>query len=177
MHSGCHAAARGHSLKEPMTRFVTATIALLLSIVPAGAADDLVQRLATCQDSWLDMKSDPDKIKQFAESFNAGFEQKPNSPSFVPKTRLLVAGLPVTEAFPESVGMGVGFSVVVDGTFEKAKAALEKTTGQSLKQCETGDGMRTCALELAERRTLMIMADSAGKSTTTLLGCYYYYEK
>jgi hypothetical protein len=160
-----------------MMRLVTVSLALLLSVVPARAADDLLQRLATCQDSWLDMKSDPDKIKQFVESFNAAFVQKQDAPSFVPKTRMLVAGLPVTEAYPESVGMGVGFSVVVDANFEKSKGALEKMTGKSLKQCETGDGMRTCALEIAEKRTLVIMADSDGKSGTTLLGCYYYYEK
>src|SRR5215467_13383535 len=115
-----------------MMRFVTVSLALLLSVVPARAADDLLQRLATCQDSWLDMKNDPDKIKQFAESFNASFVQKQDAPSFVPRTRMLVAGLPVTEAYPESVGMGVGFSVVVDANFETSKGALEKMTGKSL---------------------------------------------
>jgi hypothetical protein len=160
-----------------MTRFVGASLALLLSVVPARAADDLIQRLATCQDSWVDMKDDPAKINQFAESFNATFVQKQDGRSFVPKTPLLVAGLPVTEAFPESVGMGVGFSVIVDAKFDQARAALEKTTGKSLKQCETGDGMRTCALEVATQRTLVVMADSEGSSSTTLLGCYYFYEK
>jgi len=160
-----------------MTRFVGASLALLLSAVPALAADDLIQRLATCQESWVDMKDDPAKINQFAESFNAAFAPKQNGASFVPKTRILVAGLPVTEVFPESVGMGVGFSVIVDAPFDQAQIAFERTTGKSLKRCETGDGMRTCELEVAQKRTLVIMADSDGKSSTTLLGCYYFYEK
>jgi hypothetical protein len=160
-----------------MTRFVGASLTLFLSVVPAHAADDLIQRLATCQDSWVDMKDDPAKINQFAESFNTAFIQKPDGRSFIPKTRILVVGLPVTEAFPESVGMGVGFSVIVDAKFDQARGALEKTIGKSLQQCETGDGMRTCALEVANQRTLMVMANSDGKSSTTLLGCYYFYEK
>jgi hypothetical protein len=123
------------------------------------------------------MKDDPAKINQFAGSFNATFVQKQDGGSFVPKTRLLVVGLPVTEAFPENVGMGVGFSVIVEAKFDQARGALEKTVGKSLQQCETGDGMRTCELEIAKQRTLVIMADSEGKTNATLLGCYYFYEK
>jgi hypothetical protein len=32
----------------------------------------------------------------------------------------------------------------------------------TLKECEAGDGMKTCTLDVAP---------------TTLLGCYYFYEK
>ena len=37
--------------------------------------------------------------------------------------------------------------------------------------------MRTCGLEIAEKRTLMLMAEDSPKATTTLVGCYYFYEK
>jgi hypothetical protein len=37
--------------------------------------------------------------------------------------------------------------------------------------------MRTCGLEIAEKRTLMVMAEDGPKATTTLVGCYYFYEK
>ena len=156
---------------------VATAVAVIVSSISTPAADDFVQRLATCQDSWFELKDDEARMKQFAESFNNTFTQKDNGRFFVPKTRTLVAGLPVTEAYPESVGMGVGFSVVVDATFDKAKSAVEKTTGKSLKDCETGDGMRTCGLEIAEKRTLTIMSASDAKSKTTLIGCYYFYEK
>jgi hypothetical protein len=154
-----------------------AGVVLLLSGANARGADDLVQRLALCQESWFEMKDDAVRMKQFAESFNGTFVQKADGHSFAPKGRVLVAGLPVTEAFPESLGMGVGFSVLVDAPFDRTRGAVEKTAGKSLKDCETGDGMRTCGLEIAEQRTLTIMADSAGKSKTTLVGCYYFYEK
>ena len=81
------------------------------------------------------------------------------------------------QVFPESVGMGVGFSIVVDATFDKTRRTLEKTLRKPLKKCEVSDNMRTCALEIGEMRTFMLMAEDNAKSTTTLLGCYYYYEK
>ena len=37
--------------------------------------------------------------------------------------------------------------------------------------------MRSCVLEIAEKRALMVMAEDNEKSGTTLLGCYYYYEE
>ncbi len=37
--------------------------------------------------------------------------------------------------------------------------------------------MRTCGLEIGDKRTVMLMAEDNPKNATTLLGCYYYYEK
>ena len=37
--------------------------------------------------------------------------------------------------------------------------------------------MRSCELEIAEKRTLVLMAEDSAKATTTLVGCYYFYEK
>jgi hypothetical protein len=73
--------------------------------------------------------------------------------------------------------MGVGFSVLVEASFDVAKRSIEQRLGKPLRQCETGDGMRTCALEIAEKRTVMLMADATGKEKTTLVGCFYFYEK
>ena len=90
---------------------------------------------------------------------------------------MTVAGLHVAQVFPDSVGMGVGFSVGVDATFDQTRRSLEKMLGKPLVKCEVGDNMRSCALEIAEKRTLMVMAEDNAKNGTTLLGCYYYYEK
>ena len=154
-------------------------IALQIAISPALAADDLsIERLAMCQDSWLDWrKNDPDQVQKFAEHFQSDFLQNESDPFFVPKARTSIAGLGVTKVFPDSVGMGVGFSVMVDATFDETRRNVEKALGKSLKEREVSDNMRTCALEIAEKRTLTLMSDDDPKSSETLLGCYYYYEK
>ena len=58
----------------------------------------------------------------------------------------------------------------------KEDSASGSVTGL-LKQCEVGDNMRTCSLELGEKKTIVLMAEDNPKSTTTLIGCYYFYEK
>jgi hypothetical protein len=37
--------------------------------------------------------------------------------------------------------------------------------------------MRTCELQIGEKKTILLMAEDNPKSTTTLVGCYYFYEK
>ena len=159
-----------------MTRLAPALLIALASTAAISADDLKIERLATCQDSWLEFKEDPAKSQAFAEAFMASFVQKGNGGTFTPKSKVMVAGLPVVEAHPESVGMGVGFSVVLDGALDKAKTNVEKMTGMTL-DCEKGDGMRMCGHEIAEKKTLMLMSDEAGKSNKTLLGCYYFYAK
>ena len=90
---------------------------------------------------------------------------------------MAIDGLKVTQLFPESVGMGVGFSVLVDATFDTARQALEPKLGKPLRQCESGDGMRICELPIAEQRTVMLMSGDPPNDRTTLVGCYYLYEK
>jgi hypothetical protein len=149
---------------------------LSLSATPAsGAADDLLEQLATCQVSWLDWKDDPVQGRKFGEAITTAFTQQPRSPAWTPKKPVVAGGLKVVEAFPESVGMGVGFSLSVDATFDTARAAFEKLAGKKFEACETGDGMKSCELRIAEKKTMMIVAGDNGKSKTTLLGCYYFY--
>ena len=160
-----------------MRRFVLLSVLLLLASIRLPAADDFLDRLATCQTSWMDFKDDPVQKKKFAETFSAGFEPKGNDGSWTPKKPAMVIGLPVVRVYPESVGMGVGFSVVVDATFDQARAQIEKTVGKSLKNCENSEGMHTCELEVAEKRTILLLTGDTGKTRTTMLGCYYFYAK
>ena len=37
--------------------------------------------------------------------------------------------------------------------------------------------MRSCELEIADKRTFMMMAPDNQKGSGTLIGCYYFYEK
>jgi hypothetical protein len=154
-------------------------IGLQIAAAPVWAADDLgVERMATCQDSWLDwQKNDEARLKSIGGHLRADFSKRDNDPFLVPKTAKTVVGLSLLEVFPQSVGMGVGFSVLVGARFDDTRRAVEKKLGKTLGQCETSDNMRTCGLEIGPKRTVVLMAEDNAKSTTTLLGCYYYYEK
>ena len=152
---------------------------LFALIAPVWAADDAgLSRMALCQDSWAVWnKSDPAKLQAFGERFRTQFAPHGNDPFLLPKADVSVAGLKVLEAYPQSVGMGVGFSLTVDAPFDATRAAMEKALGRPLGKCETGDGMRTCELEIGPQRSFMLMAGDNPKSHRTLIGCYYFYEK
>ena len=167
----------GHDMKN--RSLAGALLALQLTVAPVRAADDaVIARLATCQDSWLDWNTaDPVAMKDFVDHFRADFSHSGNDPFWTPKSAKSILGLRLLQAFPESVGMGVGFSVTVDATFDETQASLEKTLGKPLSKCETSDGMRSCELEIAEKRTIMLLSGDEPKATETLVGCYYYYEK
>jgi hypothetical protein len=130
------------------------------------------------QDSWLDwQKSDPAQLKKIGDHLHADFSPSGNDPFILPKTNLSIAGLRITQLFPNSVGMGVGFSATVSGSFEAARRSVENLLGKKLGKCDASDGMTSCELEIANERTVMVMAEDSPKSTSTLVGCYYYYEK
>ena len=161
-------------------RTAAAGVVAALMISSAQAADNTpIERLATCQDSWFEwQKNDPPRLQAFVAAFKAGFERKANDAFFVPKSPQSLAGLPIAQAFPQSVGMGVGFSVVVDAGFDKTKAAVEKKIGRPISHCEPpSDNMRTCELQLGDKKTVTLLAEDKPTATRTLVGCYYFYEK
>jgi hypothetical protein len=159
-----------------------ALAAALFLALPASAAaptdDTGITRMALCQDSWLDWQkaSDP-RLPALAAHFRAAYSQKEGDPYFTPKTPATVLGFRVLQLYPGSVGMGVGLSVLVDAPFDKARAGLERALGKPLKHCDASDGMKTCELEIADKRTITLMTQDDPKTKSTLLGCYYYYEK
>ena len=160
----------------------TALVVLVsaLALQPAHSArpvEDLIERLATCQDSWRDWKDDPVQTKNFVDLFRGAFDHEGEGGSFTSSQTLTVVGLPVVRVYPQSVGMGVGFSVVLDATFDTARAHAEKVVGKKLGGCESGEGMRTCDLEIAKERTVTLLAGEHDEHHETLLGCYYLYEK
>lgn len=152
-------------------------VVLAMLAMPAVAADDAsLARMTLCKDSWLDWKNDPAKLKPFADRFRNDFAQHGNDPYLVPKKDVSVAGFRVLEAFPDSVGMGVGFSLLVAAPYAKVRPAMEHAFGKPLQHCDHSEGMNTCELDIAEKRTFMVMAEDDMKDKT-LIGCYYYYAR
>jgi len=164
-------------MKSAIHALLLALLGLALS--PAHAAGELdIERLATCQDSWLDWKNDPARGAKMGESLRANYVQKEsdNGRYFAPKTPKTLLGFPLTQLYPDSIGMAVGFSAVVSGSFDATRRSVEKIAGKPLKDCESGEGMKTCQLELAPKKTILILGTGKGDKTT-LVGCAYYYEK
>ena len=154
-------------------------LGLLAAAFPAFAADEpRVEALALCRDSWLDWQAtDPAKLNSAKAFFESAFSGAGTDAFVTPKSPMTIAGLQVTQVYPESVGMGVGFSVLVDAPFDVARMAVEQSLGRPLGPCETGEGMRTCELPIAAQRTLMLASNEPPDDTATLVGCYYLYEK
>ena len=162
-----------------MKSFLTATTLTLLCAcaTPAGAADDaLLQRMTLCQDSWLDWKNDEVRLTRFVSEVESRFSHDARGPSFTPKAPVKAFGLPVAQLFPQTVGMALGFSMIVNADFAQARSSLENQLGRKMT-CESGAEGRGCELKIGEKKTVVLMSDENGKSKQTLLGCYYYYER
>ena len=158
--------------------FAGAACLLAFAAVPAGAADDAaLARMAMCRDSWLDWsKTAPAEFKQFADRFRADFSRHDDDPYFLPHGKTSVAGLRIVEAFPDSVGMGVGFSLTLAADYGTTRKIMEAALGKPLTKCEASDGTHSCELPIADQRTFILIA-SDNDNTKTLIGCYYFYEK
>ncbi len=162
-----------------MKRALASTLLFALIVwtsAPRAADDPALLRLSTCQDSWLDWKNDDARMARFVDGFERQFVPAKQAAAFEPKAPMTLLGHPVAQVFPQSVGMGLGFSVLVNAPFTQARQSFEKQLGQPLK-CSTSDGMKACELTLGEEKTAMLMAADSPGGKTTLMGCYYYYEK
>lgn len=152
---------------------------LVFPVASAGIAnDDSIERMVLCKDSWLDwQKSGDGRLQQLATHFQSTYTQKNNDPYFVPKAPTAVAGFRVLQFFPGNVGMAVGISVLVDAPFDKTRQSVERLLGKKLQHCDSSDGMKTCELQIAQQRTVTLMSGDDPKAKSTLIACYYLYEK
>src|SRR4051812_24393668 len=123
-------------------RLVGSLLALLIAAGPAIAAGDpRTENFALCRDSWLDWeKSDPAALDSFGAFLSLAFTHDSDDGHLTPKAPMTIDGLDVTQVFPSSLGMGLGFSVLVDASFETAKQAVERDLGKPLRECQAGDG-------------------------------------
>lgn len=165
-------------MKSPAYRLAIVFLAqaLLAAAGVHAAGEPNLDALATCKDSWLEWKDDPARSAKFAEGLRAGYTYKEDGGFLAPKAPRSVLGLPVVRVYPESAGMAVGFSVLVNGGFEAARKAVEKTLGKPLKCDDKSDEGLGCELVLGPKKTAFVMAEDKS-SKHALIGCYYFYEK
>ena len=149
---------------------------LAAAAVPAHAwSEPNLESMVTCQESWLDWKSDPARGEQFGQNLRAGFTAQKEG-FLVPRAKTALFGLPVKRVYPESVGMGIGFSVAVASSFDTSRAAVEKKLGKPLVCEADNEEVRACQTELGTNKTVMVVSDT-GDTKNALIGCFYYYEK
>jgi hypothetical protein len=144
---------------------------------PAQAAAELsLERLASCADSWMDWKNDTGMAEQFRNYVLSRFEQEPRSSGWLPRRPVSVFGLSVVRAYPQSVGMGVGFSLEVRGAPADVRRAMEGAIGRPL-QCERAEGALSCEAKVADRRSALVVAADQGRGQNSLIGCFYFYQQ
>ena len=154
----------------------TALLAVLTGSADARAFDDVqLQRLALCQDTWLDWKDDAVRLALYKNYIDTQLDQGASDGAFVPKAATNVLGGQVTEVFPQSVGMGVGVSVTVNMAHASAKARIEQQLGKAM-ECATDEGVLSCGVELGAKKTVMLMTSQNGRAPTSLIGCFYFYQ-
>lgn len=161
-----------HSIK-----FTITSIFLTAACAARAAEEPNLLQLATCQQSWLDWKQDPAKVETFRAQFKAGYMADGNDGSFVPRMPTSLHGQNVSRVFPQSVGIGVGYSVVVDAGFDATKRALVKQIGKPFEHCAKTEGVQMCEHTIGPKKTIILTEATLGKSPQTMVGCYYYYEK
>ncbi len=158
------------------------TLAALLAASTGSAdvraADDLqLQRLALCQDSWFDWKDDAARMSRLQNHFETRFDRSSSAESaFAPKSPTSVQGWPVTQVYPQSVGMGVGFSMTVDADHARVRKGIEQQLGKPMV-CATSDSVLSCQIELGEKKTVVLLTDQGGRAPISLMGCYYFYQQ
>ena len=156
--------------------------ALLAMLAFSGIADaaephDTLSRMASCQESWMDMRNDAVRGQKFADVMQAHFVQDDRAPTWKPRQPMTWLGHPVIEITPQSIGMALGFAVTVKAVSDGVKPAYEKLVGKPLANCEKSDGSLTCDLQIAKQRTAMLMAPLKKPEIGTMLGCYYLYQQ
>ncbi len=153
----------------------TAALLLVASFVAQAADDKTMLQMASCDVSWLDFKDNPVKVQQYFGPLETQYRRTSDDGSFEPLMATSLLGQKISRIYPQSVGMGLGYSVIMDAGFDAAKAAVEKQLGKKFSHCAEQDGAKSCELPIADKKTVMLMEGSRGKNPQTLFGCYYYY--
>lgn len=163
-----------------MKILLVALAAMLAGIKTSHAvqsADGMqLQRLALCQESWHDWEDGDVRTTRFVSYLESHFDRSPQGDAFTPKFEAKVLGYAVTQVYPQSVGMGAGFSLLIDANFIQARGGIERQLDKPMT-CLSSDGIRSCELKLGLKKTALLMTAQNGHANTSLIGCYYLFQK
>lgn len=164
-----------HTLTAPA---VLAAVGLAMPIASVHAVElaPVLQKLATCEESWYDLRNDAARMEAIGVALRSQFAPQDRSPVWKPNGPVTWLGAEVLEMTPQSVGMGLGFALTLKQPAGTVQPAYERALGQALGRCESGDGMRSCERKLAEKRTAMVVSPLNRPELGTLVGCYYFYQ-
>lgn len=100
--------------------YPAATFVLLLATLSGVHAEDDpgMLQMTSCQESWLDWKQDPIKAEKFSRQLQSKFKRNDRDASFAPISETTLFGHKINRVYPQSVGMGLGHSVVVEVSFD-----------------------------------------------------------
>jgi hypothetical protein len=148
---------------------------LTLGASLAHAQDEkMIYALATCKQSWIDLKDDPLRLKQLVVKSppDGAFDARDHF--WIPPAKSTIFGKKINRIYPDSLGPGVGFSVVVQAAFESIKIHLQKKLGKAFDQCGEQGDIRSCSTKFEDKKTLVLLEGGVGNRSETLFGCYYY---
>lgn len=155
---------------------VSGLCSILAAPAARAASEPTLERMVACQESWLDWQDNPARGRKFVDGLHADYREQEDGGYLVPKTKKTLFGLPVARVYLDSIGMAVGFSVLVNDGVESAKNAVEKAIGRPLTCEADSDGIHACQAELGPKRTVTVAGDTEG-GKSALIGCFYFYEK
>jgi hypothetical protein len=142
---------------------------------PAAELNEALQRLATCQDSWLDWRRDEAAMRRFGQQLMAQFRHDDKRQVWLPQGSVQWLGLEVTEVTPQSMGMALGFGLTLKGRIDDIRPAYERVLGRAMEGCAKEADMSSCELRLGDKKTAVVMAPTRHADQGALMGCYYYY--
>lgn len=163
-------------MKVPALLAIAALSMLLPNSHAQSRNDAGVLRLLTCQDAWMDWSDDPVKLEKIGTALRLHYAQSDRDSSFVPNKPMSVLGHRVVQLYPQSFGLGVGYSVIVSASFDNAKASIEKQTDKPFDLCDSASDGKACTRQISTRKILMVH-DNGSANATTLIGCYYLFVK
>lgn len=164
------------NLRKTLSRALASAV-LFSEIGNAAELDPLLQRLATCKDSWLDWQRDDASMERFVEALEKQFRRDEKKRIHVPRSGVRFLGHPVTEVIPQNMGIGLGFGVTLKAPMADVRPNFEQAIGKKFEMCQADGGLTTCAVEIGPRKTAMLVAPTDRPEIGTQVGCFYNYQR
>jgi len=133
---------------------------------------DWLLEMATCQKTWLDWERDRVKMQEYYDKVSIDFKKPDEEHYYIPRSDQTILGYSIKRLYPSNVGMGLGFSVLIDQPFLDVKESIESQTDIQYDRCENSHG-KACQKKIAQKKKAMLIETDG----LLLFGCYYHYQR